>query len=58
MGVIYVDTDPAPVKMERMFKHLLQSAIKPAVWKFGEKVIRKGNQQRQEQVLGEIFGGK
>jgi hypothetical protein len=55
---IYVETDPAPVKMERMFKHLLQSAIKPAGYKFGEKVIRQGNQQRTEQLLGEVFGGK
>ena len=55
---IYVETDPAPVKMERMFKHLLQSAIKPAGYKFVEKVTREGNQQRQEQLLGEVFGGK
>jgi hypothetical protein len=44
--------------MERMFKHLLQSALKPAGFKFGEKIAREGNQQRQEQLLGEIFGGK
>ena len=55
---IYVEADPAPVKMERMFKHLLQSALKPAGFKFGEKIAREGNQQRQEQLLGEIFGGK
>ena len=55
---IYVETDTAPVKMGRMFDHLVKSALKPAGFKFAEKVAREGNQQRQEQLLGEIFGGK
>ncbi len=55
---IYVETDPAPVKMGRMFDHLVKSALKPAGFKFYEKVTREGNQQKQEQLLGEIFGGK
>lgn len=55
---LYVETDADNVKMERVFKHLLQSALKPAGYKFYEKVTREGNQQRQEQLLGEIFGGK
>lgn len=55
---IYVETDTAPVKMGRMFDHLVKSALKPAGFKFYEKVTATGNKQRQEQVLGEIFGGK
>jgi hypothetical protein len=55
---IYVETDTAPVKMGRMFDHLVKSALKPAGFKFYEKVTREGNQQKQEQLLGEIFGGK
>jgi hypothetical protein len=55
---IYVETDTAPVKMGRMFDHLVKSALKPAGFKFYEKVTATGNKQRQEQLLGEIFGGK
>jgi len=53
---IYVENDPAPVKMMRMLKHFGRNAFMPAAAAKIIEASRTGQQNAQEIYLGEILG--
>jgi hypothetical protein len=55
---IYVETDPAPVKMSRMLMHYGKNAMVPSFGLKGYEALRTGQQNTGDILLGEVLGAR
>lgn len=55
---IYVETDPAPVKMTRMLMHYGKNAMVPSFALKGYESLRTGQQNTRDILLGEVLGAR